>query len=421
MRSPWIIMAALLPGIFACDGNAFDPPTERVVAEIRVTPASVQVRAGSSLQLTAVALDAGGSPVMDAGFTWSSAAPEIATVSAGGLVTGVRPGSVVLTVSCRGATRQLTVEVIASGSVEGASADWHVDVGFGHFVRVNAVHGAALDAVFVVGSTTGDGCCAAVYRYDGSSWSLMRVPAWAEIRAVWAASATEIFVGGADYIGHLDGSTWTTLQRDHAIQAIWGFSPSDVFAGGPGVLLHFDGAAWRSMDVPAQAGAPAPSILGMWGSSPVDVFAVGAGGVILHYDGSGWARQESPTALHLSAVWGTSGTDVFAVGDQGVVLHYDGIAWSVMVAPGGPQALKLYGVWGLSGTDVFAVGGEDGFGCCHTLFHYTGTAWAEWSGPIVEAGPGRMWYGESLRGIWGTDGHLFAVGTGPTILHRPSL
>jgi hypothetical protein len=66
------------------------------------------------------------------------------------------------------------------------------------------------------------------------------------------------------------------------------------------------------------------SLLGVWGSSGSDVFAVGGSGTILHYDGSSWSSMSSGTSNHLGGVWGSSGSDVFAVGEGGTVLHYSG-------------------------------------------------------------------------------------------------
>jgi len=63
------------------------------IASVVVDPDPEEVLVGQTVQLTATALDAGGEAVPDVVFAWSSSAPEVATVSATGLVTGVAEGN----------------------------------------------------------------------------------------------------------------------------------------------------------------------------------------------------------------------------------------------------------------------------------------------------------------------------------------
>jgi len=71
-----------------------DPPA---VATVRVTAPSANVKAGSTMQLTATALDNKGNPMTHQSFVWSSSSSNIATVSASGVVTGKRAGNVTIT------------------------------------------------------------------------------------------------------------------------------------------------------------------------------------------------------------------------------------------------------------------------------------------------------------------------------------
>ena len=64
-------------------------------------------------------------------------------------------------------------------------------------------------------------------------------------------------------------------------------------------------------------------LIGVWGSSGSDIFAVDYSGTILHDNGSAWSEMSSGTTNQLNCVWGSSGSDVFAVGDGGTILHYD--------------------------------------------------------------------------------------------------
>jgi len=67
------------------------------VATVKVTAPDKKVKAGSTLQLTATALDAKGNPVTHQSYYWSSSNTDRATVSTSGLVTGKREGDVTIT------------------------------------------------------------------------------------------------------------------------------------------------------------------------------------------------------------------------------------------------------------------------------------------------------------------------------------
>src|SRR5436305_11407700 len=49
----------------------------------------------------------------------------------------------------------------------------------------------------------------------------------------------------------------------------------------------------------------AADLSGVWGSSPGDVYAVGAGGVIVHRVSGVWAPATSGATENLNAVWGS--------------------------------------------------------------------------------------------------------------------
>lgn len=99
-------------------------------------------------------------------------------------------------------------------------------------------------------------------------------------------------------------------------------------------------------------------LLGVWGSSPTDVWAVGGQvdrSLVLHGDGTSWRPFEVPSGSLLYTVYGFSDADVYAVGERGLILHYDGTAWTRVASN---TALPLFGLWGASGDDVWIVGGD---------------------------------------------------------------
>lgn len=100
-------------------------------ALVRVTPTTSSVITGASTPLTANVLDAGGGLMKGYTVTWSSGSPGIATVSSGGVVSGVSPGNVVITAAAAGmsGTAVVTVRLVPVASVAVAPSTGSVQVG----------------------------------------------------------------------------------------------------------------------------------------------------------------------------------------------------------------------------------------------------------------------------------------------------
>src|SRR5207244_240884 len=82
------------------------------VAAVTVTPASVSVLQGQTVQLTATPRDANGNPLTGRVITWQSSDNTIATVNGSGLVTGAGPGGpVTMTATSEGQSGTATVTV----------------------------------------------------------------------------------------------------------------------------------------------------------------------------------------------------------------------------------------------------------------------------------------------------------------------
>lgn len=162
-------------------------------------------------------------------------------------------------------------------------------------------------------------------------------------------------------------------------------------------MCSSDHWCWENPAVGAEA------LSGFWGSSPSDVWTIGASGRIFHWNGSEWAYVPSGTTAALFAVWGSSSDDVWAVGTRGTVLRWNGERWS-SVASG--TSAELLSIWGSSPSDVWAVGalGTDGI-----ILHWDGKAWSRRSTgadlrsttlkSVSGAGSGAVWTaGSSLDG-----------------------
>src|SRR5437762_2791312 len=72
------------------------------VASVTVSPSTASVQVGQTVQLTATSKDASGNPLSGRPVSWGSSNTAVATVSAGGLVTGVTAGAATITATSEG-------------------------------------------------------------------------------------------------------------------------------------------------------------------------------------------------------------------------------------------------------------------------------------------------------------------------------
>lgn len=115
---------------------AVQPP-----ASVQITggPASGQVVAGATVQLTATARNAAGAPILGRPFTWTVSDAQLATVSATGLVQTLRSGEVVVTATNEGVSASYTLRIlepVATVQIVGAPTG---PVVAGTVVRLRAV------------------------------------------------------------------------------------------------------------------------------------------------------------------------------------------------------------------------------------------------------------------------------------------
>lgn len=228
---------------------------------------------------------------------------------------------------------------------------------------------------------------------------------------IWGVSPTAVYALGGRSLLFYNGSNWTALPDPPSSgRAIWGTRPENLFiiaeggswpSRGHADVYMYDGVSWKPV---LERPFPLARLRDIWGSSNLDVFAVGDAGTILHYDGSAWSEMLSGTASDLRCLWGTSSYDVFAAGSEGTVLHYDGSTWErISYNP----SWDLSGVWGTSKSDVYCVGVDGTSGHEGTAFHYDGSSWR-----IVANADRRLW------NVWGSSStEVFAVGDSGRMLH----
>src|SRR2546427_1473286 len=78
------------------------------VASVVVSPASANMSVGGTTQLSATPKDAAGNVLAGRLVTWTSSSSAIATVSAGGLVSGAAVGSATITATSEGQSASAT-------------------------------------------------------------------------------------------------------------------------------------------------------------------------------------------------------------------------------------------------------------------------------------------------------------------------
>lgn len=126
--------------------------------DVLVTPSFANLVPGGTLQLSGSVVDASGTPIVGGAVTWESRNPDVATVSASGLLTGIAAG--VTRVVASGALDpslkdSILVTVVAPGSVVASTApDGRAfqDVAVGTIVTVDVLIDMRLTASELLGS-----------------------------------------------------------------------------------------------------------------------------------------------------------------------------------------------------------------------------------------------------------------------------
>lgn len=216
----------------------------------------------------------------------------------------------------------------------------------------------------------------------------------------WMLGALAIAACGGVESASEPGWTIDQVADDGAILGIWGTGPHDVWAVGGttdrGLVLHSDGSGWT------RSGVAGAILYTVYGFTESNVYAVGDGGLILHYDGTAWTRVESGTSLPLFGLWGASGDDVWIVGGNvsgppgsAVVLRGSGTSFApVSDLPADLAPSALFKVHGFGADDVIMVGNGG-------VLRWDGAGWSRDDVPTTE----------TLFSTWGRGANdLYAVG-----------
>src|SRR5213594_2777280 len=102
-----------------------------LVAFVTVEPPTAIALAGQTVQLTATTKDADGKLLTDRVVTWASGNTAVATVSSGGLVTGVAVGRATITATSEAKSALAAIEVVPLGPIPDIDGVWdwteHID------------------------------------------------------------------------------------------------------------------------------------------------------------------------------------------------------------------------------------------------------------------------------------------------------
>ncbi len=366
-----------------------------IPGSVQVSSPSLTLNVGDGKPISATVLDLHGQPLPALEPLWWVSAPVAAVDS--GLVVGSAPGTAQVWAWYGDVYTQVPLTVTDTRRQWTAVAPPELDT---H----RAIWGASANDLYTAAYT-------GVLHWDGAAWSYAEPVRWRELFDVRGFSAGDVWaVGRNGVIVHWDGAAWSgrvfdgaTVQplalgsfdppaRRITLRGIWGASPSSiVVVGDSGTVLVYDGAAWS-----VRPSGTTAALTDVWGSAANDFYATTADGRVLHFTGSSAAAVpgvQAPGALN--AVWGSSASNVYAVGDGGMVYRFDGAAWTRVRLP---TRATLYAVWGRSAAEVY-VGGSDG-----ALYRFDGTAWTPEKRPGGNA---------QIYGVWGLPGgNVYAAGSG---------
>jgi hypothetical protein len=179
-----------------------------------------------------------------------------------------------------------------------------------------------------------------VWEWNGSTFQFRHQSSMDRFNSIWCDDAGETVFVATDY-GHVykgPASPWEWMEADpqhRDLLGVWGNSAHDVFAvGADGVIVHYDGSAWTSMSSGVSDTLRAID----------NTIAVGSDGAVTRFDGSSWRAEDAGVALDLNAVCYIDDSEIWAVGDGGTVIRYNGSDWIVYQRM--LYTVDLISVWG---------------------------------------------------------------------------
>lgn len=237
-------------------GTAAVVVSRAAVSSVSIAPANASLVVGGTVALVTTVKDAAGTMLTDREVSWISTAPTVATVSAGGLVSALAPGSTTITATSEGAsaTARIVVSRVPVGSVAVLPTSASVTVG-----QTATLAATVRDSVGVVVADR-------VVTWTSSDLHIAVVSASGVVTGVAAGSAT---ISAASE-GKVGTSAVTVLARPIASVTVQP-ATANVQAGGTAAL---------TATVKDAVGAVVPDAVVTWTSSSVAVATVSTTGVV---------------------------------------------------------------------------------------------------------------------------------------------
>lgn len=195
-----LLATTMLAVLAACGDDAPLDPTDRAaVASVEVWSTATALDVGETLQMTATPLDEAGEELEGRAIVWTSSDPDVATISATGLVTAHAGGPVVISATSEGVTGQApltvrTVDAVPVAWLEITAAD-DIVLAPGETAQLvaipHAADGSALDGRLVTWTSAHTGV--ATVSADGVVTALSEGGVW--ITATCEGQEDEVLLG----------------------------------------------------------------------------------------------------------------------------------------------------------------------------------------------------------------------------------
>lgn len=223
-----------------------------------------------------------------------------------------------------------------------------------------AIFGSDSENIYAGGNSSGS----SIHRCSSSTNNC--VPLTAAGRTV----VSSLWGSGAEYVYAVDSNTpggsrcrasSTTCDQlssmglnFQALNKVWGSDPLNVYAvGKAGMIVRC--AAATSVCTPLNSGTTAV-LNGVWGSDAENVYAVGNGVIVRCRAGSDICEPLSiGTASEFKAVWGSDANNVYAVGTNGSIVRCSSDSGACVTLTSG-VTVSLLSVFGTDSNNIYVIG-----------------------------------------------------------------